>query len=742
MKAINLLNLLSDDNEYGISNIIVPKIQRSYAQGRLDSHATKTRERFLKHIREKVLSDMTLTLDFIYGNVSKNNCTPLDGQQRLTTLWLLHWYAACKGHKEEHLKLLSKFTYHTRYSARDFINKLMTFSPSFTVKPSAEIRNQGWFPMEWDNDPTVSSMLVMIDAIDEYFNDVEDLWEKLDRINFYFKNIEEMNLTDEIYIKMNSRGKPLTEFEHVKAEILKTIRANDITGNIDWEKLAARIGRKFDIDWTDLLWNYRGNDNSIDDKFLRYMLLIFHLLIYRNNKSVSEFSHMDYFDLINYFFTGPDALSNLEFFEKSFDCWVKISQECSISEFFNNYLSYKHEEGKSIPLERMDIDLFEACINGFPFGRQGLNARQWLTTLYAFMVYLFSYKTVDGIRERDFRRRIRVVLNLQKNSWNEVVDNPKGDAGNRMPAILKQVENIINEGIILQEVNIEGVNKPNFNVSQLKEEKEKLEFCISNPDIASTLFLFEDYNLINGRITVLGLERHDLYRKLIDLFDNNNHDLIDRTLLSIGDYWQGNRRKRWCLQLGSGNRDSSVGQKAWFELFHPSEYSTSFDQTQSAIIHLLENDIIDEAFLEKIVENYLRKCEEENRFPWKYYYIKYECFRIQRYGKYYQDPERSYQLMALWTEKKPSQNAYDCFLKAIGDNVDYWRLILSDDKYMENHEAAFVVYDNTEKEIARLDIPQNFDGIDAVDRIKYLLNSDFYKNFVRTQGPESNTAES
>ena len=43
-----------------------------------------------------------------------------------------------------------------------------------------------------------------------------------------------MGLTDELYIKMNSRGKPLTQFEHFKAELERKIRRID-------ENLANRI---------------------------------------------------------------------------------------------------------------------------------------------------------------------------------------------------------------------------------------------------------------------------------------------------------------------------------------------------------------------------------------------------------------------------------------------------------------------------------------------------------------------
>ena len=70
-----------------------------------------------------------------------------------------------------------------------------------------KLKNEGWFPMEWSNDPTVRGMLTMLDEIQKRFADINDLWNKLDKINFYFRDIEEMKLTDDIYIKMNSPWK-------------------------------------------------------------------------------------------------------------------------------------------------------------------------------------------------------------------------------------------------------------------------------------------------------------------------------------------------------------------------------------------------------------------------------------------------------------------------------------------------------------------------------------------------------
>ncbi len=74
----------------------IPKIQRDYAQGR--SSEEEIRKEFLGalHSALSLSSDdesLPLNLDFIYGNVEgdeESRFLPLDGQQRLTALFLLH----------------------------------------------------------------------------------------------------------------------------------------------------------------------------------------------------------------------------------------------------------------------------------------------------------------------------------------------------------------------------------------------------------------------------------------------------------------------------------------------------------------------------------------------------------------------------------------------------------------------------------------------------------------------------
>lgn len=71
--------------------IQVPIIQRDYAQGRMDKQARTIRKQFIGDLADHLETNQPLFLDFIYGSVTPTGeFLPLDGQQRLTTLFLLH----------------------------------------------------------------------------------------------------------------------------------------------------------------------------------------------------------------------------------------------------------------------------------------------------------------------------------------------------------------------------------------------------------------------------------------------------------------------------------------------------------------------------------------------------------------------------------------------------------------------------------------------------------------------------
>ena len=73
--------------------VVIPMLQRDYAYGRIDE--SEKRDSFLSNLRSYFMTSDPHELDFIYGSVdSNNNLKLLDGQQRITTLFLLHWYLA------------------------------------------------------------------------------------------------------------------------------------------------------------------------------------------------------------------------------------------------------------------------------------------------------------------------------------------------------------------------------------------------------------------------------------------------------------------------------------------------------------------------------------------------------------------------------------------------------------------------------------------------------------------------
>ena len=116
LKEYTFQNLfgMHTDNEgkpFEIQEIEIPIIQRDYAQGRTFSNVQRIRNRFLEAIYDALTNHKRMTLDFVYGEIENKKFIPLDGQQRLTTLFLLHWYAAKKEYiKEEEYAFLYNFT--------------------------------------------------------------------------------------------------------------------------------------------------------------------------------------------------------------------------------------------------------------------------------------------------------------------------------------------------------------------------------------------------------------------------------------------------------------------------------------------------------------------------------------------------------------------------------------------------------------------------------------------------------
>ena len=267
----------------------IPMIQRDYAQGRHDQK--EVREEFLGALAGALArpvgdSSLPLNLDFIYGSVEGQNETcfsPLDGQQRLTTLFLLHWYLAWNDEQWNDFRDMfrahghSRFSYSVRPSSSEFFDQLVAYEPKCRPgvdPPSQIITDQPWYFRSWRLDPTIQGTLVVLDEIHSRFASSKGLFERLTSeshpaITFQLLDLDNFGLSDDLYIKMNARGKPLTPFETFKAryeqELEKQFSGESRPIGGQEFPIADFIARRMDTAWSDLFWAHRDKKTNLYD---------------------------------------------------------------------------------------------------------------------------------------------------------------------------------------------------------------------------------------------------------------------------------------------------------------------------------------------------------------------------------------------------------------------------------------------------------------------------------------------
>ena len=79
------------------------------------------------------------------------------------------------------------------------------------------------------------------------------------KLVFNFLDIDKLGSEDELYIKLNSRGRPLTDFENFKARLIDRIKKID-------SHLEREFSQNIDTKWTDVIWNI--DKNAFDTNFL------------------------------------------------------------------------------------------------------------------------------------------------------------------------------------------------------------------------------------------------------------------------------------------------------------------------------------------------------------------------------------------------------------------------------------------------------------------------------------------
>ncbi len=605
-KKLDFLQLLSNDKVIAesetwqpLSKIEIPIIQRDYAQGREGKE--ELRKNFLTALRE-VVNDKSLELDFVYGSVKNKILQPLDGQQRLTTLFLLHWFVAVKENKldDELKKLLTKFTYETRTSSREFCNDLINkgidlnklletdFYDEEKNKPknnelSKSIINSSWFFLSWKRDPTIKSMLTMLDSIQHTFKDKTDIWDKLNKISFHYIELQNFGLSDDLYIKMNARGKHLTDFENFKAKFEQRIKQNKWEMNVN---PTATFSYKIDTDWTNLFWNYRDDKNRIDESILKYLANVA-ILFYAQSLEIYD----DKYEKEN-------VRNELELKSKNkniTDEAVKRERiERRIAKLFNDYSTIQAEDFTT----KKAFEYLKECLDIYcKDNNDKLNTE----------LLLWDYKSKDSSLFKDLVKvdnsttyKQRVLFYAQSNyvknvgskitvetfsDWlrvvRNIIENATIDSSATFMGAINLIKELSNGCNDVYDFLSKNSIQSKFAEEQLKEEIRKSKLIASNTEIKSILFELEDTLFCKGTINWClecsnKVEELNKTKGIIDshLSQNNISNLFRRALLTIGNndfynYWgtwsyNTNTHKK-CFIESRNELKNSFTKNYWFD---------------------------------------------------------------------------------------------------------------------------------------------------------------------------------
>lgn len=603
--------------------IEIPIIQRDYAHGRMDEQSKDIRKHLIRNIKSVLQSNEQLHLNFVYGEIKNNAFIPLDGQQRLTTLYLLHWYLTSCLELQNEKESLLRFSYDIRPSSKDFCGKLVKakIKPDPNLAISAVVKDKSWFFDYWLKDSTVRGMLNMLDAIHEEFkSENEDLlrgyWDSLvggeGKITFDFFNLKELKLSDELYVKMNARGKQLTPFENFKAWLIAYVEKSEMeiadgSSSPDWRT-------KIDTEWADLFWSNKDESNYlIDEEYMRFFRNMAQLYYLKNTKYILE-DQLNEVDAEKerknasllattkgtngeYLFISNDQFSELGIFTK------KNLNECfSILDIFKKNNAVLAKASKKIPLNKEYKTAFKIFITG---------NMSYRDKLFFYGVVSWFLSNPDSESEEMILQWVRVLRNLTVNT---TID--------RLASYLKTLDSLdrllAHSGGIIDFLNRQDIDsKLGFDPFQMKEEIRKAKLIKKNAKWEGLLLKYENHEYFKGQINflldlsavngIVNMEKFEIYaEKCSTIFNSKlkyeDDVTLERALLTKGDYLIHVRSNRSFVSMSSSGKRG--GNQDWRTTIFRDSYKLKLlksvldqiqvDSEQEGLEKLINDSHIDE----------------------------------------------------------------------------------------------------------------------------------------------------
>ena len=447
--------------------VCIPAIQREYVQGYDEEETNIVRKNFVNDIFNAIFNDGTVDIGIIYGYTQKDESGekpiffPVDGQQRITTLYVIYWcLSMMKTETEDDLLKDKILQYEVRNSTTRFFKELVNkekiefFKKCFSRKDSIyeSLVSQEWFESQWLSDVTV---LAVINVISEIYHkiikkeDEKNFWDKalknFSNIKFSLitfnndDNNARRNSSLE-FAKINARGKQLELFENVKSYL-----------SIIEEKFGIQKGfaYNYDVKYIDLFYDFCKNKGdleeitkNINNKTMILLINVYNLLREIEREGAEVKDELAYLSII------IDVSKDCK--EEDMDFWDKyISFLNNIFQTFFNLNSL--DELNSFSSEMIDYDKYR-------------DANMLVSRLLYYSYYYNNHK--DYVSKEVMDKFDYVLSNLRYSDWKEYNINE----------IALFIDNISKYGNIIDYfVDLEDANDLNiFNTEVLDDIKVRL----------------------------------------------------------------------------------------------------------------------------------------------------------------------------------------------------------------------------------------------------------------------------
>ena len=256
--------------------------------------------------------------------------------------------------------------------------------------------------------------------------DFSEYWTRLTSeeapIAFYYQPLKDFGLSDDLYIKMNARGKQLTPFENFKADLIGYIeqQAKDEKNDKkeEWNDLLEvykGIPILLDTDWMDIFWKNKSENYQIDEVYYTFLNRFFWNYYVGYSKetgskieqtSVYKYLNKDnyatYESLENYTNNKGIPLELFEDLQKVLNNFGKYSQDKLLKEVIPNaqweapffFIPQYDDKGGIVGVNQLQRIIFFAICKYFKEGEGDENSlKRWMRVVWN----LVSGEDVEGL---------------------------------------------------------------------------------------------------------------------------------------------------------------------------------------------------------------------------------------------------------------------------------------------------------------------------------------------------------